>query len=202
MGVMRTTEEYLALPYTKIVRWNADDQLFVATVKEIKGCTAHGDTEAEALEMLRNNLAEWISFSIENGDEIPEPSEDDLPSGKWLQRVPRSLHSQLVELAEQDATSLNQFVTSVLSIEVGRRMNGPHAGEVQISSQAETGHERWGKTLKQVVRWHVTRTMAHPYVNIEDEYVRHLIAATPNKISRSERVGGLPHVEGRKVWEN
>jgi predicted RNase H-like HicB family nuclease len=198
---MKTPEEYLALPYTLIVRWSSEDELFVATVKEIKGCTGHGDTEAEAIAMARDNLAEWIAFSLERGDGIPVPREDTLPSGKWLQRVPRSLHAELVELAERDNTSLNQLVTSILSLEVGRRMNQLQPAR-EIAIEAQSGHDRWGDVVRQFVRWNVTRTMTHPYENIEDEYVRQMLKRVPNKISHKESLGGATHVEGRKVWEN
>jgi predicted HicB family RNase H-like nuclease len=118
---MKTTEEYMKLPYTLTVRWSADDELFVARVKEIEGCTGHGGSEAEAIAMLRDNMREWISFCLEAGDEIPLPADPDrLPSGKWLQRVPRSLHKRLVECAENEGVSLNTFVTACLARAVGR----------------------------------------------------------------------------------
>lgn len=121
MRPMKTTEEYMKLPYTLTVRWSADDELFVARVKEIEGCTGHGGSEAEAIAMLRDNMREWISFCLEAGDEIPLPADSDyLPSGKWLQRVPRSLHKRLVECAENEGVSLNTFVTACLAQAVGR----------------------------------------------------------------------------------
>jgi predicted HicB family RNase H-like nuclease len=119
---MKTIEEYMALPYTMIVRWSADDELFVATVKEIEGCTGHGDTEADALVMLRDNLKEWIAYCLESCDPIPIPADSvELPSGKWLQRVPRSLHAALTVAAEEEGVSLNQYVVSVLARELGYR---------------------------------------------------------------------------------
>jgi predicted RNase H-like HicB family nuclease len=117
---MKTLEEYLALPYTMMVRWSADDELYVARVKEIERCTGHGNSEAEALAMLRDNLREWISFCLETGDQVPIPTElEHLPSGKWLQRVPRSLHKRLIACADEDGVSLNAYVTACLSRAVG-----------------------------------------------------------------------------------
>lgn len=117
---MKTVKDYLDLPYTKIVKWDSHDEIFVARVKEIEGCTAHGDTEAEALEMLRDNLEDWITFSLEEGDSIPLPeTEEKLPSGKWLLRVPKTLHKQLIECAEREGVSLNSFVAVSLAKTVG-----------------------------------------------------------------------------------
>jgi len=115
-----TTEKYLALPYTMIVRWNPSDEVFVARVKEIEGCTGHGDSEADALLMLRDNLREWFALCLANNEPIPLPVECDvLPSGKWLQRVPRTLHKQLIECAGREGVSLNTYVTTCLARSVG-----------------------------------------------------------------------------------
>ena len=40
-------------------------------------------------------------------------------SGKFLVRVPRSLHERLARRAAQEGVSLNQFLTDVLASEVG-----------------------------------------------------------------------------------
>ena len=50
-----------------------------------------------------------------------EVSPEKLPSGKWLQRAPRTLHRDLIRLAERERVSLNQLVTSLLSEAVGAR---------------------------------------------------------------------------------
>jgi antitoxin HicB len=116
-------DNYLNLPYTTILKRD-EDGIFIASVKELKGCMAHGSTEVEALEALSSMKALWLESAIADGDSIPLPENDqDLPSGKWLQRVPRSVHAALVILAESEGVSLNQLVVSVLSREVGQRQN-------------------------------------------------------------------------------
>lgn len=42
------------------------------------------------------------------------------PSGKWLQRVPKSLHVRLIQIAEREGTSLNQWVVMAIAERVGR----------------------------------------------------------------------------------
>ena len=118
--MMKTLQEYLSLPYTIILRRDKRDEIFVARVEELPGCSAHGDTEQEALSNLRDNMEVWIGDCIESGDAVPKPAEEvELPSGKWLQRVPRSLHLKLIHLAKEESVSLNQLVTSALSEAVG-----------------------------------------------------------------------------------
>ena len=117
----KTIDEYLSLPYTIAIRKDPRDDIYVARVRELQGCTAHGKSEQEALENIRENLSVWIEDSLENGDEIPVPEEiSALPSGKWLQRVPRSLHSKLIALARKEGVSLNQLVAIALAEVVGK----------------------------------------------------------------------------------
>lgn len=106
---------YEALPYTVVIRKDEDGD-FVARIQELPGCLADGDSEASAIEHLHGMRRLWIEDALTRGDAIPEPeNQTDLPSGKWLQRVPRKLHLDLVRLAKHENVSLNQLVTSLLS---------------------------------------------------------------------------------------
>lgn len=107
--------KYLNLPYTVTLKVDEDGD-FVARIAELPGCSSHGKTHAEALENLRESQSLWIQDALEAGDAIPAPEDDDLlPSGKWVQRVPRTLHLKLARLAKRESVSLNQLVTSMLA---------------------------------------------------------------------------------------
>lgn len=119
--------DYLKLPYTITLKPD-DEGDWVARVEELEGCVAHGRTQAEALERLEETKALWIEDALAQGQPVPKPAPaEPLPSGRWLQRVPRSLHKRLTQLAKKEGTSLNQLVTTVLS---------EYAGGVQVSGQA------------------------------------------------------------------
>ena len=66
-------------------------------------------------------MASWISVALEDGREIPEPRDIDSYSGRFLVRIPRSLHADLARTAEQEGVSLNQLVAAALSAAVGWR---------------------------------------------------------------------------------
>jgi antitoxin HicB len=119
---MKDLNYYLGLPYTIVMKRDEEGD-FVARIEELQGCTAHGLTAQEAVDNLEEQKKAWIEDSIEAGDEVPEPptAEDVLPSGKWLQRVPRSLHLKLVRLARSEKTSLNTLVTGILAEAVGKK---------------------------------------------------------------------------------
>jgi antitoxin HicB len=110
---------YQQLPYTTILKRDSSGA-FLARLEELPGCSAHGTSAEEALGHLAGAFSVWIRDAIEAGDPIPEPHSNDLPSGKWLQRVPRRLHQKLVRRAAQEDVSLNQLVTSILAEAVGR----------------------------------------------------------------------------------
>lgn len=177
---MKTIEEYMALPYTMMVRWDADDGLFVARVKEIEGCTGHGDTEADALAMLRDNLREWVGFSLESGDPIPVPSDPaDLPSGKWLQRAPRSLHAALALAAEEESVSLNQYVVSVLSREIGARENRGEMVRSVTASAAPALADPWASQTHTIfAEWELDAMQAN---ESSDVFLRTYLRTVPNK---------------------
>jgi antitoxin HicB len=127
---------YKTLPYTVILRLDEDGD-YIARIDEFPGCIAHGKTQQEALENVNEVKELWIADCLERNDPIPEPvSEQGLPSGKWVQRVPRSLHRKLVDLAKREKVSLNQLVTSVLAEAVGVRQHGPQITAVKKYEQA------------------------------------------------------------------
>jgi len=112
---------YLNVSYGIALRKDEEGS-WVAKIEELPGCVAHGDSQAQALENLEDVKTAWIEDAIEAGDPIPEPqSQEELPSGKWLQRVPRFLHKGLTDLAQREGVSLNQLVTTVLAEALGRR---------------------------------------------------------------------------------
>jgi antitoxin HicB len=121
---MRPIEEYLALPYRFCLihdRDNEGNEGWVAEVEELPGCMSQGATAEEAVDRVRDAMLSWISVALEEGREIPEPRELAAYSGRFLVRLPRSLHAELVRAAEQEGTSLNQFVTTALAAAVGWR---------------------------------------------------------------------------------
>jgi antitoxin HicB len=117
----RTAEEYLELPYTIEVFYDDSDGEpgWVARVVELPGCITQADTFEELGEMIHEAMLGWIEIELEDGALIPEPRPIDGYSGKFVTRVPRSLHRDLVKAAERDGVSLNSFVIMALARSVG-----------------------------------------------------------------------------------
>ena len=53
--------------------WSEDDGVFVAEVRELPGCMAHGKTELEALANVRDAMQLWIDVARAAGDPVPKP---------------------------------------------------------------------------------------------------------------------------------
>lgn len=121
----KTIEYYLGLPYkTEIIQdLDPDNPGWVARVVDLPGCITQADTFAELEEMIADAKRVWIQSALEDGDAIPEPRTEEEYSGKFVARVPKSLHRKLVESAEQEGVSLNQFVSNTLAEAVGLQQN-------------------------------------------------------------------------------
>ena len=134
---MKNRRYYLELPYTVVMRRDEEGD-YVARIDELPGCTAHGKTPEQALEAIKGAKQLWITDCLESGDPVPEPAtEESLPSGKWVQRVPKSLHKKLVSLAKRENVSLNQLVTSLLAEGVGLRRAAQPSMKQLLSSPTE-----------------------------------------------------------------
>lgn len=114
--------------YPVQVFWSDEDEGYIAIVPDLPGCSAFGDTAEEAIQESRPAIEAWLEAAREAGNRIPEPSKLPLNrnySGKFLVRVPQTLHRQLVVVAEEEGVSLNQFVTFLLTDGLAHRETSP-----------------------------------------------------------------------------
>lgn len=100
---------------------------FMFTMPDIPGVMADGATMDEAIADGRQAFESTVSALIDMGREVPPPtlrSEDFAPiaaSGRFVSRVPRSIHAQLVARARREGVSLNTLVLSLIAEGLGRR---------------------------------------------------------------------------------
>jgi antitoxin HicB len=179
-----TLDEYLELPYAVDIRWDADDEIFVARVAEIPECTGHGKTRGEAMEMALDNLRDWIEDALESNQSIPEPAPlESMPSGKWVQRVPRNIHAELVKLASEDRVSLNQLVVSILARELGFRSGLRSNRAVDVRSTLDPSTAHYTVTSSQVAvskTWLIHDAVAWDVVN--RSFVHQLVDKLPHQL--------------------
>lgn len=114
---MKTAKEYMELPYNYIIQPINDESgfYFHARVLELDGCQSTGETFEEAYENLKEAMEGWIETKLESGFEVPLPVGYDDYSGKFVVRIPKSLHYKLSIEAEKEGVSLNQYALYKLS---------------------------------------------------------------------------------------
>lgn len=117
-------EDYLKLSYTIEVTQDESEGYtgWFAKVVELPGCMTQADTFAELGEMIEDAKRAWIESALEDGEDIPLPRKVEDYSGKFVVRLPKSLHKQLVVTANQEGVSLNTYVNVALSQVVGQQM--------------------------------------------------------------------------------
>ena len=57
-----------------------------------------------------------------HGQTIPEPRHDEDFSGKFVVRVPKSMHRRLSDAAQADGVSLNQWIVAALASALGSEL--------------------------------------------------------------------------------
>jgi predicted RNase H-like HicB family nuclease len=54
--------------------WSEEDQCWIASVPDLRPCSAHGDTPHEALSEVEVAIELWLEWAGEKGIAIPEPA--------------------------------------------------------------------------------------------------------------------------------
>ncbi len=108
---------FMSLPYNYIIQPITDESgsYYYGRVLELDGCHSTGETFNEAYENLLEAMEGWLEVKLQYNDPIPEPVVDDGYSGKFVVRLPKSLHKKLAIEAEKEGISLNQYAMYKLS---------------------------------------------------------------------------------------
>ena len=116
--VREPLEYYIKLKYPVTI--TADESGgFVAEIEILPGCFTQGDTIEETYENMEEARRLWIESAYEDNLDIPLPRTDDEYSGKFYIRTPKILHKKLIQQAEREGVSLNQFLVASLAHTVG-----------------------------------------------------------------------------------
>ena len=112
---VKDLDYYMGLRYE--ARIQKSDTGYFAEIPDLPGCMTFCEEFDQLEEMIEDAKKAWFEMSIEDNVEIPEPKEDKDFSGRFLLRLPKSLHRKLSNQAERDGVSLNQHILNLLSEE-------------------------------------------------------------------------------------
>jgi len=61
------------LEYDILIQYDKGDNIYVASIPELEGCMAHGDTPEDAAREIKIAFELWIEAANKHGFDIPEP---------------------------------------------------------------------------------------------------------------------------------
>lgn len=94
---------------------NEDGGGYLIEFPDLPGCTSDGETINEAIKNGQDAIQAWVEAAKKMNRPIPAPGKLESQSGKWVQRVPKSIHLRLVNRAREEGVSLNTLVIMMLS---------------------------------------------------------------------------------------
>ena len=101
--------------FTYRVSWSDEDQEFVGTCAEFPGLSWLDTAPERALGGIRKLVKDCVADMKRSGESIPEPLSTRRFSGRFMVRVPPTLHRSLATQAAESGISLNRLVTHKLS---------------------------------------------------------------------------------------
>ena len=93
---------------------------YLISFPDLPGCISDGETIEDAIMNGIDAVHSWVETAKEFDDPVPEPGSSQA-SGRFVQRLPKSLHARLSARAKQEGVSMNALVTSIIAESLGRR---------------------------------------------------------------------------------
>ncbi len=125
--IQRVKPPYSFEAYAHVVSPLAEEEGggFLITFPDLPGCMSDGESEEGAVANGRDAFESWISARVDAGKAIPEPAyrPEAVPSasGRFVTRLPKSIHAKLAERAKAEGVSLNALVLAYIAEGLGRK---------------------------------------------------------------------------------
>ena len=89
---------------------------YVVVFPDLPGCLTQGETLEEAIAMAKEACELWLECEYDTDpNNIPLPSYPIDYSGRLNLRIPKLLHQLLIDAAERDGVTLDQYATMLLT---------------------------------------------------------------------------------------
>jgi len=105
---------YLNLPYTYIIEWSDVDGCFLGSIVELERNMTCGQTREEVLTNLKEALVSYVTTSLDNNMEIPEPIKLEDFKGSITYRTSKERHYKLAKQAKLYGKSINAFIDEAI----------------------------------------------------------------------------------------
>ena len=111
----KNLDYYLNLPYTFIIEWSDIDKCFLGSIVELEHNMTCGQTRKEVLSNLEEAIVSYVTTSLENNMEIPEPLKINDFKGNITYRTTKELHYKLAKQAKLNGKSINAFIDETIA---------------------------------------------------------------------------------------
>jgi len=101
--------------YTYRVTWSEEDKEYVGLCTEFPSLSWLSSTPEAALRGIRSVVADAVTDMARQGEPIPEALASRSFSGKFMIRVPPTMHRDLVLEAAEAGVSLNRLASAKLA---------------------------------------------------------------------------------------
>ncbi|MEO8198711.1 MAG: type II toxin-antitoxin system HicB family antitoxin [Thermoanaerobaculia bacterium] len=114
---------------------------FLISLPDLPGCISDGETIPEAVKHGKEAFQSWVSARVHDRIPVPGPSRPEGRaveeySGRFVQRIPRSLHAELAARSAAEGVSLNSLVLALIASGLGQIRAGV-AGRADATVVAE-----------------------------------------------------------------
>ena len=110
----KNKDYYLNLPYTFIIEWSDIDECFLGSIVELERNMTFGKTREEVFSNLKEALLSYVTTSIENNMDIPEPLKIKDFKGNITYRTSKERHYRLAKEAKLYGKSINAFIDETI----------------------------------------------------------------------------------------
>ena len=110
----KNLDYYINLPYTFIIDWSDVDGCFLGSIVELERNMTCGQSREEVLSNLKEALVSYVTTSLDNNMEIPEPFKIKDFRGNITYRTSQERHYRLAKQAKLYGKSINTFIDEAI----------------------------------------------------------------------------------------
>jgi antitoxin HicB len=103
---------YLNLPWTYTVEtaYDKGEKYYILRVNELPGACTDAPTLEEAMELIKEVITAFVEMYMEDGEEIPEPIDEEAYQGNIAYRTTARRHFVIAREAKKLNRSLSQVI--------------------------------------------------------------------------------------------
>ncbi len=102
--------------YTYRVTWSAEDKEHVGLCTEFPSLSWLAPSPEKALAGIRQVVADVVDELTASGEPVPEALAEKKFSGRFMVRIPSSVHRSLATEAAEQGVSINRLVSAKLAV--------------------------------------------------------------------------------------